>query len=872
MSLGPPTRHREGTQSATLPPPGLVGLDQAWSRLVDVVDSEGVRRRFHLLDSGSTAVRGDEGFTAGTVLCVHGNPTWSFLWRELVANPPGGWRVVAVDQLNMGWSERTGTTRRLAQRIDDLGRLTETLGIHGPVVVVAHDWGGPVSLGWASAHRDQLAGAVLTNTGVRQPAGAPEPPLIRAARHPAILGLACQRTPLFVRGATAVSRPRPPREIRDAFAAPYRSAARRQGVADFVADIPLAEDHPSMPGLRAVADDVRQFEVPVLLAWGAQDPVFGDRYLRDLIERLPHADVHRYPGASHLVTEDAPTAIDDIRRWLAALRTRSVSERPATDAPGRPRRPMTSALRERAADPGTLDQIAVAELATPGRQVTWSQLSAVVDDLAAGLSAAGVRRGDRVALLVPPGADLTAVVYACWRIGAVIVVADAGLGVRGLARALRGAWPQHVVGTARGLLAARAFRIGGQRFAAAAISPATARALGAAATLAQVARHGRRENLPSGPAADDEAAVLFTSGSTGPAKGVVYLHRQIEANRDALLDLYQVTAQDRLVAAFAPFALYGPALGIASAVPDMDVTKPSTLAAAQLAQAVDAVGATLVWASPASLRNVVRTAGELKPQERRSMASVRVVMSAGAPVPATLLTQVLEMFPAARAHTPYGMTEALPVSDIDAAELAGVANQDDAGICVGRPVQGARVSISALDSLARALGEPSARAGVTGEILVSSPWRKQRYDRLWGTESLSSRDAGWHRSGDVGHLDRDGRLWVEGRLAHVVSTAAGPVTPIAVEQRVEALPDVSAAACVGVGPVGAQVVAVVVVAERAGRVRVGLAPVHLAAAVRRVAGVDVAAVLVRRELPVDVRHNSKVDRTELSGWASERLS
>ena len=118
----------------------------------------------------------------GTVLCVHGNPTWSYLWRALLADPPPGWRVVAVDQLGMGYSERIGAVRRLAQRIEDLDRLVHGMDVTGPVVTVAHDWGGPVSLGWALAHRDQLAGVVLTNTAVHQPEGARAPTLIRMAR------------------------------------------------------------------------------------------------------------------------------------------------------------------------------------------------------------------------------------------------------------------------------------------------------------------------------------------------------------------------------------------------------------------------------------------------------------------------------------------------------------------------------------------------------------------------------------------------------------------------------------------------------------------------------------------------------------------
>ena len=855
-----------------MPPQGLPGLDPGWSRIVEVVDADGVTRGFHVLDSHAA----DSSDVAGTLICVHGNPTWSYLWRELVASPPRGWRVIAVDQLGMGWSERIGEVRRLAQRVDDLGRVVDALGVDGPVVTVAHDWGGPVSLGWALAHRDRLVGVVLANTAVHQPAGSPAPALIRIARTPALLRAVCERTPTFVRATTAVSRPRPSAAVRDAFAAPYATADRRGAVADFVADIPLEDDHPSMPALAEIADGVGDLDVPVLLAWGPADPVFSDLYLRDFLTRIPHADVHRYEGASHLVTEDAPAFFADIRSWVEQLSPRDDVAPDPSPAPDPHRRWMGAALTERATDPATADEVAVAELGSTGRRITWRHLASVVDDLALGMLDAGVLPGDRVALLVPPGADLTAAVYACWRVGAIIVVADSGLGPRGLARALRGAWPRHVIGVERGLIAARALRIGGRRFAAGPMTASRARLLGAECTLAALADRGRAQQrdhgafLPPLPGPDDEAAVVFTSGATGPAKGVVYRHRQVEANRDALIALYSLTSADRLVAAFAPFALYGPAMGIASAVPDIDVTKPGELDATRLADAVSAVGATLVWASPASLQNVVATAGGLGTAQRHGLSSVRLLMSAGAPVPAQLLRDALTLMPGAEAHTPYGMTEVLPVADIDLAGLDAAGPGE--GICVGIPVPGAVVGISALDDSGAATGLPTDEPGVTGEILVSAPWAKDRYDRLWATQSRTSRDQGRHRTGDVGHLDDAGRLWVQGRLAHVVTTADGPVTPVGVEQRVLALPGVRAAACVGVGPAGAQVVVVVVVPDLAPARRELLAGPELTLQVRNVAGVPVAAALLRSDLPVDVRHNSKIDRAELSRWATERLS
>ena len=122
-----------------MPVPAPPGVDPAWSRVVAAPDAEGVTRRWHVLDTGRPEERGEE--PVATLLCVHGNPTWSYLWRRVLAQAPRGWRVVAVDQLGMGWSERTGAPRTLARRVDDLARLTDALGVQGPVVTLAHDWG-----------------------------------------------------------------------------------------------------------------------------------------------------------------------------------------------------------------------------------------------------------------------------------------------------------------------------------------------------------------------------------------------------------------------------------------------------------------------------------------------------------------------------------------------------------------------------------------------------------------------------------------------------------------------------------------------------------------------------------------------------------
>jgi acyl-CoA synthetase (AMP-forming)/AMP-acid ligase II/pimeloyl-ACP methyl ester carboxylesterase len=838
---------------AQLPPP-LSGLDPAWSRLVDVPELDGNGRTFHVLDSYAHRV----GPPELTVMALHGNPSWSYLWRNVLAAAPDGVRVLAPDHLDMGYSERTGSDRSLADRIGDLCALTDALGVDGPVITLAHDWGGPISMGWAQRHVNQLRGVVLANTAVSQPADGSPPKLITTAGSAALLRTVTERTTTFIRAGLALSRPRMAPETRQGLLAPYRTADRRTGIRAFVADIPLDERHPSYETLDNIATGMSDLaHVPALLLWGTRDPVFSEQYLHDLEERLPHADVHRFVGASHFVTEDAPVA-DAFWDWVKAED-----------------RPVRSALH--ADGPLLPTDLAVAPLVVERHQDAWSRIDSSdfterTGRVARGLARAGVKPGDRVATMIPPGIDLTVVLYACWEAGFTAVLVDGGLGVGTMHRAIKAAAPQWLIGIPRAVAASKALRWNGTRIVAGDMDGPVRACLGVAHSLREIELMGKAVADLAPPATDNPAVVGFTSGSTGPSKGVQYRAAQLAAQRDAIKELYQIDGHDRLVAAFAPFALYGPALGIASVVPEMDVTRPSTLTASALGAAAAEVDATIIFASPAALQNVVATAGSMSPAERVAVAKVRLVMSAGAPLRLDLLQAVAELAPEAEIRAPYGMTEVLPVADLSLVER--VARGHGEGSCVGRPIQGVSIRIHPLDSLGIPATDATEEDGVLGEVVVSAPHLKERYDRLWWTEHRSLTQDGWHRTGDIGRVDRDGFLWISGRVQHVIATATGPVAPIPIEHAAERVDVVDRAAAVGVGPAGAQVIAVVVEVPESGRNP--LADPRLAESVRHqidAAGASrPAAVLVTRHVPVDKRHNSKVDRTRIARWAERVLA
>ena len=794
-------------------------------------------RTFHILD---TAPDADAELT---VLCVHGNPSWSYLWRNVLRQLPSGVRGIAVDHLDMGFSDRTGTVRRLTDRVDDLCALTDTLGITGPVVTIAHDWGGPISLGWAQRHLPQLRGTILCNTAVHQPEHAAAPRIIRATRSRAALRRATVDSTAFITGAFEMSHPRTPEHIRKGFIAPYLTRERRAAIEVFVQDIPLEDDHPTAATLDGIAAGLGLMQrTPALLLWGSKDPVFSDLYLHDFEERLPHADVHRWAHAGHFVSEDAPVAEVAID-WIQNL-TDGVAATNDDTAAG------PTSLLDAITNPERAGVIALREMADEQPSITFGDLARRIDDTASGLRGAGIEPGDRVAIMIPPGIEMITTLFACWRMGAAAVLVDGALTPKQMTAALKAAYPKHLIGIPKALGAATAMRWPGRRIAAGSMSRIQRRLVGAEHDLDSLRSAGSAHDLEL-PSSTDEAAVVFTSGSTGPSKGVRYTHGKLAAQRDLIADLYDITSADSLVAAFAPFAIYGPLLGITSTVPDIDVSAPGSIDANTLADAVSAIDATMVFASPAALEQLVTTEPQIAPAHRAALANVRILLSAGAPVRASLLEATAAVFPNATAHTPYGMTEALPVASISLPELVEAGSGE--GVCVGKPVAGVDVQIDG------------------GEIVVRADHQRVGYDRLWHTTHLASQPHGWHRTGDVGHIDGDGRLWVNGRVQHLIHAESGPIGPVALEKAVEDLNGVRMAAVVGVGPVGNQ--RVVVIIERDEPVaKASLADLSMIDSVRGVADTDVVAVFDIAKLPVDRRHNSKIDRTALAEWAETALA
>ena len=833
---------------AQLPPKNLSGLDAKWSRVLNFVDHEGVSRGMHILDTGANPA------VDLTLVCVHGNPTWSYLWRNFLATAPINIRVIAIDHLGMGYSERPNSPRVLTQRVDDLTRAVAQLEIKTPIMSLAHDWGGPISLGWVENEMrtgDHLiSGVILLNTAVHQPAGFNNPSIIRLARARAMLAPVTHYTQGFVLGTRLLSGAKMSKEVAAGFRAPYRDRASRKAIHGFVADIPFEEDHKSRGPLEQIAENLGLLSnTPVLMCWGPNDPVFSDLYLRDLSQRLPHAEVHRYEGSSHLVSEDAPSLVSDVFSWISSPNV-EVSELELTPID------LGSALREQSRiRPNAIGLTSMGE----GKVSTWQELNSQTNVYMSKLSHRGVKAGERVAFLVPPGPQLLPLIYATWNLGAAVVLADSGLGVRGMFKALRGAHIDHVVGITRAWPLMRSLQIPGAKITTKQLDK------GECNEWAMQMDIDTELEIDTEFPAGDLGAVVFTSGSTGPAKGVQYSRGHIARTVEALKSQYSLIPKDVIIAAVAPWAVFGPALGIASVLPNMDPARPSSLTYDALEVSVRSAGGTLLWASPAALVNVLETAPNHANSKKEAVNwdGIRLILSAGAPVPKSMLNRLADLIPNASIRTPYGMTEALPLSETTLTEI--LESPSDLGVLVGHGLPGVSIGIAPWESPDQLSTDPD----VMGEIVVRAPHMKNSYDSLTFTQRASSQFPGWHLTGDVGHLDSNGSLWIEGRKSHVISTASGVITPVPVEQRIESLGFVRQSACVGVGPQGREVVVIVYVeSERAQKPSV----LEREGAIRKVAGVPIAAVLRVKSLPTDIRHNAKLNREEISKWANKKLA
>jgi acyl-CoA synthetase (AMP-forming)/AMP-acid ligase II len=517
--------------------------------------------------------------------------------------------------------------------------------------------------------------------------------------------------------------------------------------------------------------------------------------------------------------------------------------------------------------------------------LTFRELDEDSNRLAAGLRELGVRPGMRIVLMVRPGIDFISFTFALFKLGAITVLIDPGMGFWNMLGCLGEVEPEGFVAISA-VQSVRTLMF--WQFPQARFNVTVGwRWFWGGPRVEDFRARVAADFEPAATGADDPAAIIFTTGSTGPAKGVLYRHGMFNRQVDEIRDHYGIGPGGTDLSCFPLFALFNAAMGTTTVIPEMDATRPAAVDPRNIVEAVRDWDANQAFGSPA-VWNVV---GRHCEETGVKLPTLRRVLSAGAPVPPHVLARMKAAIdPAGDIHTPYGATESLPVASISATEVLGetaAKTAAGAGTCVGRRFPGIewRVIRHSDEPLATIAETEELPRGQIGEIIVRGPVVTREYVTGGGTAGGAARvnalhkiadgDTIWHRIGDLGYLDEQDRFWFCGRKAHRVRTADGEMYTEPVEAIFNTHPRVFRSALVGVGPAGKQTPVIVVELwprpagspDDEGQIRRDL--LTLAAAHDQTRAIR--HVLFHPSLPVDIRHNAKIFREQLAPWAETHL-
>lgn len=538
----------------------------------------------------------------------------------------------------------------------------------------------------------------------------------------------------------------------------------------------------------------------------------------------------------------------------------------------------------------------------PGGQLTFQQLDQQVTAVAAGLQQLGAGPGQRLVLFIPFSIDFVIYTFAILRAGATIVLIDPGMGRSNIFRCLQEVEPDGFIAIPRVHWIRWWFR---RRFPNARLNVSVGGWGPDTRTDDRRLRTTPADFRPVETPPDHPAAIIFTSGSTGPPKGVHYEHGMFNAQVELIQQFYGIEPGEVDLPGFPLFGLFNAAMGVTTVIPEMDPTRPARVAPRKIVSAIEQCHVTQAFGSPAFWNRV----GRYCEAEQITFPRIRRALSAGGPVPVHVLRRMTKVLtgPQADLFTPYGATESLPVASIGAREVlsrTAAWTARGAGTCVGRVFPGVEVRIIPLtEGPIERLGSLEQHPpGTIGEIIVRSPAVTREYYRRAEATRLAKipdGDSIWHRIGDVGYLDQQGLLWFCGRKAHIVETAPGTgalaelhwqlpegehrlrfplgkLFSVCCEGIYDEHPRVYRTALVGIGPAPRQQPVLIVEPEpgefpSTAAARQGLAAEILAMAPASPLTAGIARVLFHPSLPVDTRHNVKINREALTGWAASQL-
>lgn len=527
------------------------------------------------------------------------------------------------------------------------------------------------------------------------------------------------------------------------------------------------------------------------------------------------------------------------------------------------------------------DKVGLIE-ATTGKKLTFAELDSRSDSYAHILRNKGIEPGARVMLMVKPSADFICLTFGLFKIGAPVILIDPGMGYKNLLRCIEGVCPVGFIGIPKAHLFKTFFR---KQFASVAHTFCCGTSLGLfGPDISKQARHDSGHGkFPAYHAKEDDlAAIIFTTGSTGPPKGVRYEHSIFQAQLRLIRDYYGIGPGQVDQPAFPLFALFSTALGATAVIPDMDPTRPAKVDPGRFVQSIEKYGVTYSFGSPA-LWHVI--AGFCEKNDNRLKTLTKVLM-AGAPVSGELIARMREVLqPEASVHTPYGATESLPIVSIEGREIVEETwnlTQEGKGTCVGRPLPGIKVGILPISDIAIPTlnRDDFLPTGEIGEIIVCGDVVTRAYENNEKENKLAKISDGknfWHRMGDVGYTDESGRIWFCGRRAHRVVTGSKKQNETFFTIPCEALynnhPDVFRTALVGVPSLENTLLPVIIIEPEKDS---AMTLTQLIVEIKEIGRSNpltatIQHYLIHPDFPVDIRHNAKIFREKLSVWAAAKL-
>ncbi|MBW2568812.1 MAG: AMP-binding protein [Deltaproteobacteria bacterium] len=504
--------------------------------------------------------------------------------------------------------------------------------------------------------------------------------------------------------------------------------------------------------------------------------------------------------------------------------------------------------------------------------LTFQQLDQESDCLAYGLEKAGITRGTKTILMVKPGIEFFALIFAVFKVGAVPVVVDPGMGIKRMLLCLKESSAEAFIG----IPIAHALRTFFPKYFKTIKTNITVgrRWFWKGLTLKHIRQIPWQPYAPAKTRQDETAAILFTTGSTGPAKGVIYTHGMFDAQIRHIKSHFNITPDEIDLPTFPLFALFDPALGMTAVIPDMDPTKPAHVNPEKIIEAILNQGVTNMFASPALLNRV----GRYGKSKKIKLPSLKRVVSAGAPVSPSNIEQFSSMLSNdTEIHTPYGATEAVPIISIGSNEIlseTGKLSEQGYGICVGRPIDDLNIQIIKIsdDPIKKWSDELVVSDGEIGEITVSGDLVTREYFKKPDADALAKINDGdriWHRMGDLGWMDKKGRIWFCGRKNHRVITKNRTLFTIPCEAIFNNHPEVFRSALVGVGPQREQkpVICIELEAGNKRKNKKKLKKELFELAKSSVLTKDIETIIFYKTFPVDIRHNSKIFREKLAKMA-----